>query len=253
MPEEETSLILFDSQHPHRRMNSLAYADDLVREYLIFRGLAKTASMFEAEKKTSKLRGGFQAAKVIEQLMSYIHSCNLSSLLELWEYLNRNFFLRLDKDLSYTVKKLEQSLKRYYIVHCCASGHMDRVEEFFEALAPDLLRDQEWRHWFALRYLKAPASDPAFELYFSKQWLDVFIVSLHNFLSTIFQSVRIIHAEFCSFHLLYYFYSLNVIIYFVCLTSRSLTEDSELQYRPRCAARSRAGGKNLTLCLSYLL
>jgi hypothetical protein len=42
----------------------------------------------------------------------------------------------------------------------------------------------------ALPYSKNPTTDPAFETFFSKQWLDNYIVSLHNFLNTIFQNMR---------------------------------------------------------------
>lgn len=43
----------------------------------------------------------------------------------------------------------------------------------------------------ALRYIRNPSSDPNFEVFFTKPWLETFTVSLHNFLTTIFQSVRI--------------------------------------------------------------
>lgn len=42
----------------------------------------------------------------------------------------------------------------------------------------------------ALPYIKNPASDPAFETYFTKQWVDNYVVSLHNFLSTTFRHMR---------------------------------------------------------------
>lgn len=39
---------------------NVSYADDLVREYLLFRGLGKACASFDAERRHSKLRG-FQA------------------------------------------------------------------------------------------------------------------------------------------------------------------------------------------------
>lgn len=130
-------------------MNSvnIAYADELVKEYLLFRGFVKTANQFDVERKTNKLKG-FQAAKIVEQLFHHINSYNIGALLDLWDYLSRNFFARLDKDFSFTVKKLDLSLKRYYVVHCVSTSHADKMEEFFEQCSSDLLKDPEWRPWF---------------------------------------------------------------------------------------------------------
>ena len=130
-------------------MNSvnIAYADDLVKEYLLFRGFVKTANQFDSDRKTNKLKG-FQAAKIVEQLFHHINNYNIVALLDLWDYLTRNFFARLDKDFSFTVKKLDISLKRYYIVHCVSTSHMEKMEEFFEQCSAELIKDAEWRPWF---------------------------------------------------------------------------------------------------------
>ncbi len=44
---------------PPRPMNTqnISYADELVKEYLIFRGFIKTANLFDQEKKSHKLKG----------------------------------------------------------------------------------------------------------------------------------------------------------------------------------------------------
>lgn len=39
-------------------------------------------------------------------------------------------------------------------------------------------------------YIKNPSNDPAFETFFSKQWVDNYTISLHNFLATTFQNMR---------------------------------------------------------------
>lgn len=98
----------------------------------------------------------------------------------------------------------------------------DKVIEFFDVYGAELHENSEWLKWFgkltfyfqlrcpcsgnshechdtltpfgsikiALPYSKNPTTDPAFETFFSKQWLDNYIVSLHNFLNTIFQNMR---------------------------------------------------------------
>ncbi|KAF9110338.1 WD repeat-containing protein 91 [Mortierella sp. AM989] len=42
----------------------------------------------------------------------------------------------------------------------------------------------------ALPFSKKPEADPEFDVFFSKAWLDTFTVSLHNFLSTVFQNMH---------------------------------------------------------------
>lgn len=42
----------------------------------------------------------------------------------------------------------------------------------------------------ALPYVKNPAADPTFETFFTKQWTDNYMISLHNFLATTFQHMR---------------------------------------------------------------
>jgi hypothetical protein len=45
----------------------------------------------------------------------------------------------------------------------------------------------------ALPYVKQPASDPVFETFFTKHWVDNYTTSLHNFLATIFHNMRKSH------------------------------------------------------------
>lgn len=42
----------------------------------------------------------------------------------------------------------------------------------------------------ALPYIKNPSNDATFETFFSKQWVDNYTISLHNFLATTFQNMR---------------------------------------------------------------
>lgn len=55
-----------------------------------------------------------------------------------------------------TIRKLEQSLKKYYVVHCAQNRRIRECREFFERYGPELIQEQEWRPWFALPYLLAP-------------------------------------------------------------------------------------------------
>lgn len=85
----------------------------------------------------------------------------------------------------------------------------DKVIEFFDIYGPELHGKPEWSQWFgkwlcacwqgvrlpylcviALPYIKNPSNDTTFETFFSKQWVDNYTISLHNFLATTFQNMR---------------------------------------------------------------
>ncbi|KAF5912321.1 hypothetical protein HPG69_019388 [Diceros bicornis minor] len=70
----------------------------------------------------------------------------------------------------------------------------DKAQEFFAKQATELQNQAEWKDWFVLPFLPSPDTNPAFATYFSRQWADTFIVSLHNFLSVLFQCMHILSA-----------------------------------------------------------
>lgn len=44
----------------------------------------------------------------------------------------------------------------------------------------------------ALPYMKNPSTDPRFQVYFTKEWLDTLILSLRNFLCEVFEGIHIL-------------------------------------------------------------
>ncbi|CAI2175437.1 8981_t:CDS:10 [Funneliformis geosporum] len=167
-------------------MNSVQQVDELVKEYLLFRGFSNTFRAFEQECRNDKDKG-FQADKIIEELNSYIASSDINGLLDYWKYLDLRYFSRLDARFFGSVKKFETSLLRNYLVYATQQKRRDKVIEFFDTFGTELNGNPEWSKWFGLPFSKNPATDPSFETFFTKQWLDKFTVSLHNFLNTIFQ------------------------------------------------------------------
>ncbi|KAF9191199.1 WD repeat-containing protein 91 [Haplosporangium sp. Z 767] len=154
-----------------------------------FRGYTNTYKAFEADSKTDKDKG-FQAEKIIEELFASVASMDLNGLLEQWRYLDIRYFSRLDYRFAGSVKKFELCLLRYYLVYAIQHKRKEKVIEFFEIHGAELQGNAEWVRWFALPFSKKPEIDPEYELFFSKAWLDTFTVSLHNFLSTVFQNIR---------------------------------------------------------------
>uniref|UniRef100_A0A8C1SPY0 WD repeat-containing protein 91 n=1 Tax=Cyprinus carpio TaxID=7962 RepID=A0A8C1SPY0_CYPCA len=161
--------------------------DDLVREYLIYRGFTSTLKLLDSEIKTDKEKG-FRVDKIIDQLQQLIQSYDLTGLKEYWAYLDRRLFSRLEDVYRPTVNKLRTSLYRFYIIHTVQMKNPEKTQEFFQKQALELQNQPEWRDWFALPFIPAPEQNPTFSPYFSRQWADTFLVSLHNFLSVLFQS-----------------------------------------------------------------
>ncbi|KAG2221160.1 hypothetical protein INT45_007737 [Circinella minor] len=143
-------------------MNSLNQVDELVKEYLLFRGFTNTYRTFENECRVDKDKS-YQVDKILDELLGYIFNSDIQRLIDYYRYLDLRFFSPI------------QHKKR------------DKVIEFFDLYGPDLHGKPEWSQWFALPYVKNPATDPTFETFFSKQWIDNYMISLHNFLATTFQ------------------------------------------------------------------
>ncbi|KAG0309800.1 WD repeat-containing protein 91 [Dissophora globulifera] len=114
---------------------------------------------------------------------------DLSALLEHWRYLDLRYFSRLDHRFAGSVKKFELCLLRYYLVYAIQHKKREKVVEFFEIHGAELQGNPEWVRWFALPFSKKPEADSEFDVFFSKAWLDTFTLSLHNFLSTVFQNM----------------------------------------------------------------
>uniref|UniRef100_A0A665TFC9 WD repeat-containing protein 91 n=1 Tax=Echeneis naucrates TaxID=173247 RepID=A0A665TFC9_ECHNA len=167
--------------------------DEHVREYLIYRGFTSTLKQLDSEIKVDKEKG-FRVDKIIEQLQQFIQNFDLFGLKEYWLYLDRRLFCRLEDVYRSTVNKLRTSLYRYYIINTIqvTSRNLEKTQEFFQKQALELQGQAEWRDWFILPFMPAPEQNPAFSPYFSRQWADTFLVSLHNFLSVLFQCMHIL-------------------------------------------------------------
>ncbi|KAF0556422.1 WD40 repeat-like protein [Gigaspora margarita] len=169
-------------------MNSIQPIEELIKEYLLFRGFSLTFRSFETDCRNDRDKG-FHAEKIIEELYSFIANSDINGLLDYWEYLNIRYFSRLDARYFGSVKKFKLSLLRYYLVYATQQKRKEKVLEFFDTFEADLNGNSEWSKWFGLPFSKNPAADPYFEPFFTKQWLETFTASLHNFLNTIFQNM----------------------------------------------------------------
>ncbi|XP_068644780.1 uncharacterized protein [Aristolochia californica] len=173
-------------------MENMQYAEELVREFLVFRGFKNTLQVYETELSTD-IGKGFQVDKILELIFSvYVPTFEAERLVRLLNFLKHCFSSSSETTSIATLTKLEVSILRYYIVHALKSGRKDKVVEFFGTYGNDLLqRGEEWTPWFAIPYLKNPSLEPQFRVYFSKEWFDILVVSFRNLISEIFNGIRI--------------------------------------------------------------
>lgn len=83
------------------------------------------------------------------------------------------------------------SLICYYLVNAVKNHENDKAIAFLKQQAKILKRPalNNLRDWFSLPYISNPREDPVFQRYFRKSWGDFFLISLSNFLVTVFQNL----------------------------------------------------------------
>ncbi|KAK9094499.1 hypothetical protein Scep_025968 [Stephania cephalantha] len=176
------------------KMGYMHYADELVKEFLVFRGFTNTLQTFETELSTD-IGKGFQVDKILDLIfLEYVPKFQTEKLVGLLGFLKQYYSASIDTVFLSTLSKLEVSILRYFIIHALQSGRKEKVIEFFASNGNNLLlRSHEWVPWFAIPYLKSPNLDPQFRIYFSKEWLDAVHLSTRNFLSEMFNGTHILH------------------------------------------------------------
>ena len=163
--------------------DALHEADELVLEYILFRGFTETYRTFGTEQKQDKTRC-FNVDRLLEQLQTCCATHDAAGLLDLWGFLKTTFFSHLDEIEAATVSQTENDLKRNFIVAAIMDGQSEKAVSFLQMQADSLARDPRWREWFSLPFLSNPSADPHFSVYFQREWRDLFNASLRNFLAS---------------------------------------------------------------------
>ncbi|CAH9070598.1 unnamed protein product [Cuscuta epithymum] len=171
-------------------MENMQYAEELLREFLVFRGFTNTLQAFEKEL-GSDIGKGFQVDRLLDLIFSvYIPKCQAANLVNLLHFF-KQCFGSYEIELMSSLSKLEVSIMRYYIIHALQSGKREKVIEFFDTHGSELVqKHQDWALWFAIPYHKSPHLDPEFRLYFSKEWINTLQLSVRNFLSKMLHDTR---------------------------------------------------------------
>ncbi|KAL1342434.1 hypothetical protein AAHE18_09G157300 [Arachis hypogaea] len=170
----------------------MQYAEELVREFLVFRGFTNTLQSYDSELRTD-LGKGFHVDKILDLIFSlYVPKFQADRLVALLSFFKHYLSSSSETALLSTLSKIQTSLLRFYVVHALQANRRDRVIDFFAVHGSDLLqRSQDWTRWFAIPYVKNPNQDPEFRVYFSKEWYEALHLSVRNFFSEIFNGTRL--------------------------------------------------------------
>ncbi|KAI9124232.1 hypothetical protein K1719_005532 [Acacia pycnantha] len=178
-------------------MENMQYAEELVREFLIFKGFTNTLQTYETELRTD-IGKGFQVDKIMDLIFSvYIPKFQAEKLYGLLSFFKQYLSSSSSEAvLIGTLSKLEASILRYYIVHALRVGRSDQVVDFFAMRGRELLeRSHDWTPWFAIPYIKNPHLDPEFHIYFSKEWFEAMRLSVGNFFYTNIHSKALLEEK----------------------------------------------------------
>ncbi|KAI8394202.1 uncharacterized protein BYT42DRAFT_488489 [Radiomyces spectabilis] len=95
-----------------------------------------------------------------------------------------------------SLHQVDELVKEYLLIDkiieellgCIVNGDVQNLIDYYRYLDLRFFSRLDSR-FQPLPYVKQPATDPQFEMYFSKQWVDNYTISLHNFLATTFQNM----------------------------------------------------------------
>ena len=169
--------------------NSFTLINDIIRDYFQYRCLISISRTFDHE----LLKLPFEQSRsdyIIERLTVYIHQYDINNLIDYWTQIEQQLLLTLlvdSQQLKNIFTKIRINLYRCYLIHAIQSSKIGKIKEFYDCLTKYFQQINQWtKEWFALPFLQNPEENLLFQVYFSKQWTNLFWTSLQNFLTLAF-------------------------------------------------------------------
>lgn len=115
---------------------ALDVADDMVLEYLAFRGFTETFRNLSLERlDDGRHRGTFDAGVAVEALLRPVRELDGGRLIEAWEFFETKFFSHLDAELSAHADALRCGIFRYFCVVAISCREHRKATELLAELA----------------------------------------------------------------------------------------------------------------------
>uniref|UniRef100_A0AC35TUR1 LisH domain-containing protein n=1 Tax=Rhabditophanes sp. KR3021 TaxID=114890 RepID=A0AC35TUR1_9BILA len=156
--------------------------DELVLNYLRFRGFADTVKSLEAESKNPRDKK-YQVNTIMGDIAHSIDKHDFDSLRKILNYFNEKLFSSMVPGNVKLAKEYENELYRLYLINTIKAKKPQKAIEFFEKNIDFIRNNKEWEDWYALPYISDPQERLCFKKYFLKQFHQTLFVSYHNFLS----------------------------------------------------------------------
>ncbi|KAJ2824361.1 hypothetical protein GGI24_003428, partial [Coemansia furcata] len=172
-------------------IESLEYIDDLIREYLLFRGFKDTLRALEDDLKGDHDKG-FHAEKIVDELLGMATGLDAEGLLEYWQYLSYRFFSHLSPKYHRTTRMFEKRLIRLFLVSAINADKREKIRQFMDKHGKTLgQQGGDWIPWLGLEYVDEPSVRPEFEAHFSDDWLVSLKSALTDFIQTVFPAMAV--------------------------------------------------------------
>ncbi|KAJ2745821.1 hypothetical protein GGI20_001876 [Coemansia sp. BCRC 34301] len=172
-------------------IESLEYIDDLIREYLLFRGFKGTLKALE-EDLASDHDKGFYAERIVDELLGMAADLDMEGLLEYWQYLTYRFFSHLSPKYHRTTRMFEKRLIRLFLVSAVVADNRQKIRQFMDKHGKALGRQGgDWIPWLGLEYVDEPSARPEFEAHFSEEWRVGLKSALTDFIQTVFPAMAV--------------------------------------------------------------
>ncbi|KAJ2644754.1 hypothetical protein GGF44_000440 [Coemansia sp. RSA 1694] len=172
-------------------IESLEYIDDLIREYLLFRGFKDALKTLEKDLEGDHDKG-FHAEKIVDELLGMATSLDIDGLLEYWQYLTYRFFSHLSPKYHRTTRMFEKRLIRLFLVSAIVADKRQSIRQFMDKHGKALgQQGGDWIPWLGLEYVDAPSARPEFEAHFSDEWRISLKSALTDFIQTVFPAMAV--------------------------------------------------------------
>lgn len=172
-------------------IESLEYIDDLVREYLMFRGFKSTIRALEVDLEQDKDHG-FHSDQIVSELLDMATQLRIEKLLEYWQYLSYRFFSHLSPKYHRTTRMFEKRLIRLFLVSAINANKRPAIRQFMDKHGQTLgQQGGDWIPWLGIEYVDKPSERPEFEAYFNEDWLTSLRTALTDFVQTVFPAMAV--------------------------------------------------------------
>ncbi|CAL2049755.1 hypothetical protein CAEBREN_06890 [Caenorhabditis brenneri] len=157
--------------------------EEIVKNYLAARSMVTSLKFFDQESSLAK-DANYQVDRCIDEMTEAIEKHDVDTLCTMWESWNSRVFHSLDAEGVKQAQNYEASAYRLFLVRCVQKKNIIKCNEFFRRMSSLTLNNPQWTDWFSFPYNHQAKDTEPYRKYFDRTWIEIYYVSLHNFLST---------------------------------------------------------------------